>query len=42
LFIDKNQVFADKRGQLGKAVVSGCSTVIRWVGCLSGGSHVVA
>ena len=23
-------------------VVSGCSTVVRWVDCLPGGSHVVA
>lgn len=36
LFIDKNQLFGDERGQLAKAVVSGCSTVMRWVGCLSG------
>src|SRR5258708_5420781 len=28
---------ATKRGQRGKAAVSGCSTVVRWVDCLSGG-----
>jgi len=36
LFDGQNQLFGDEKGQLEKAAVSGCSTVVRWVDCLSG------
>ena len=36
LFDGQNQLFGDEKGQLGKTAVSGCSTFVRWVDCLSG------
>lgn len=36
LFYGQNQLFGGEKGQRGKAAVSGCSTVGRWVDCLSG------